>query len=216
MLNIPLLSWASRETGDRRFAAIAEKHAEMAMRDHVREDGSVVHIAVHDERTGEVTETLGGQGYGVGSSWSRGVAWAIYGFVLAYIHTNRVEFLNTAKKAANHFICSIIDDDFIPRADFRAPKEPMYIDTTAGAIAACGMIEIARAVGEYEEAIYMDAAVKILKALEKYCDFDENTDSCLQGGREIYHSPESHHIIYGDFYLIEALSKLKGNDVLLW
>lgn len=216
MLNIPLLFWASRETGDNRFAAIAIKHAEMAMRDHVRPDGSVVHIVVHDEKTGAVIKTLSGQGYCEGSAWSRGAAWAVYGFVLAYIHTGRVDFLDTAKKAAHYFVFSILDDNFIPRADFRAPDEPVYIDTTAGAIAACGLIEISRAVSEIERKPYFTAAVKMLKALERHCDFSEDTDSCLQDGRECYNSESNKHIVYGDFYLTEALEKLKGNDILLW
>lgn len=216
MMNIPLLFWASRETGDRRFAAIAEKHAEMAMRDHIRPDGSVVHIVMHDTKTGEVIKTVGGQGYGEGSAWSRGASWAVYGFALAYIHTGREEFLDAAKRCAHYFVFSILDDDFVPRADFRAPEEPVYIDTTAGAITACGLIEIARNVSEFESGAYLSAAIKMLKGLEKHCDFDPNHDSCLQDGRECYNSPKNQHIIYGDFYLVDALSKLKGNDILLW
>ena len=76
MMNIPLLYWATKETGDPRYRFMAEAHADMAMRDHVRPDGSVNHIVVHDHFTGEVLETLAGQGYEVGSSWSRGVSWA--------------------------------------------------------------------------------------------------------------------------------------------
>jgi hypothetical protein len=73
----------------------------MAMRDHVREDGSVNHIVIHDtEKADTVLGTLAGQGYGVGSSWSRGVSWALYGFILSYIHTKENRYLETAKKVA--------------------------------------------------------------------------------------------------------------------
>ncbi len=77
MMNIPLLYWASKEMNDDRFAQIAMAHADMAMRDHVRKDGSMNHIVVHDTVTGEMIESLGGQGYGVGSTWSRGASWGL-------------------------------------------------------------------------------------------------------------------------------------------
>ena len=92
MMNIPQLYFASKEIGDDRFAKIAIHYADMAMRDHVRADGSVNHIVSHDPDTGEVIETFGGQGYGVGSCWSRGAAWALYGFILSYIHTKDVKY----------------------------------------------------------------------------------------------------------------------------
>lgn len=95
MMNIPLLFWASRESGDRRFDAIAERHAEMAFREHVRSDGSVVHIAVHNTKTSEVIKTLAGQGCTEGSAWSRGATWVIYGFALAYAWKN---FLTQQKR----------------------------------------------------------------------------------------------------------------------
>ena len=60
MMNIPFLYWASRELGDDRFKYIAVMHAVMALREHIREDGSVVHICVHDDEQDKVVETLGG------------------------------------------------------------------------------------------------------------------------------------------------------------
>ena len=72
LMNLPLLFWASREVGDDRFAQIALSHLEMVATDHIREDGSVNHIVFHDVETGEMTGTHRGQGYAVGSTWSRG------------------------------------------------------------------------------------------------------------------------------------------------
>lgn len=216
MMNIPLLYWAAKELNDDRYAKVAIKHSEMAMRDHVRPDGSVAHIVNHDTTTGEALNTDGGQGYAEGSSWSRGASWALYGFALSYAHSKREEFLETAKKVAHYFVFSIIDDDFVPRCDFRSPAEPLYYDTTAGAVAACGLIEIAKHVSEFEKEAYLSAAIKILKGLEKFCDFDHSRDSILQEGRERYHDCFQRHIIYGDFYLAEALYKLRGEDMLFW
>lgn len=216
MMNLPLLYRASEETKDPRFTYIAEKHAEMAMRDHVRPDGSVVHIVSHNPLNGDVIETFGGQGYAVGSSWSRGQAWALYGFILNYIHTGKEAYLDTAKRVAHYFIANIYDD-FLPKCDFRSPDEPVIYDTTAGACAACGLIEIANNVPELEKNIYLNAAIKMLKAMEeKFCDWNVDNDFILQGGTEAYNNGHHMPIIYGDYYFIEALYKLRGNEMLFW
>lgn len=220
LMNIPLLYWASEEHNDPRYRYIAENHADTVLRTHLRDDGSVNHIVSLDPANGEVIESFGGQGYEVGSSWSRGQSWALYGFVLSYIHTGKKEYLDAAKRVAHYFISCIADNDYIPLVDFRAPEEPVLIDTTAAACAACGLIEISNSVNEYEKKTYLNAAIKILKSLEeKYCDWTENEDSILQMGTEAYkcrdwgrHAP----IIYGDYFFIEAIYKLKGNDMLFW
>ena len=216
MMNIPLLYWASKETNDPRFAHIAKAHADMAIRDHIRDDGSVVHIVSHDIDTGEIVETFGGQGYGVGSSWSRGQAWAIYGFALSYLHTNDIKYLDAAKKVAHYFIAACCDD-YLPKCDFRSPEEPIIYDTTAGAITACGLIEIAKHVPENEKGMYLNAAVKMLKAMEeKFCNWSEDEDSIVQNGTERYTGGIHIPIIYGDYYFAEAIYMLRGGEFKFW
>lgn len=222
MMNIPLLYWASEESGDPRFKYIAERHAETTMKNHIRPDGSVKHIVRYDPFSGEYIDNLAGQGYSEHSAWSRGQAWALYGFVLSYIHTEKKEFLDTAKRVANYFIANICMDNYMARVDFRAPKKPEIYDSTADACAACGLLELARVLPEDEGAMYFDAAVKILKMLdETCCNYNDDEDSILQMGTERYpkngnmkgvHIP----IIYGDYYFIEAIYKLKGFDILFW
>ncbi len=208
MMNIPLLYWASGETGDERYKEIAMSHADMTLRDHVRGDGSVNHICVHDPKTGELIKTLGGQGYGEGSSWSRGQAWAIYGFVQSYMKTGEERYFDAAKRCANYFIAMTVEDA-VPQSDFRAPKGKILYDTTAGVIAACGMIEIANCGGE---AAYRYAAERIVReTAERFCDFTPDEDSVVQMGSESYHSEKGQlPIIYGDFYFAEALSLTLG------
>ena len=216
MMNIPLLYRASYEIGDDRFKYIALEHADMAIRDHIRPDGSVVHIVSHDPQTGEAIETFAGQGYAVGSSWSRGQAWALYGFILSYIHTGKQEYLDVAKQVAHYFIACVCDD-YLPKVDFRSPEEPVMYDSTAGACAACGLIEIAKNVPEYEQKMYINAAINILKAMEeKFCDWTDKEDAILLMGTERYTSGIHMPIIYGDFFFVESLFKLKGNDFLVW
>ena len=219
MMNIPLLYWASEVSDDPRYKYIAIKHADKVMTTHLRGDGSVNHIVELDTDTGEVVQSFGGQGMREGSSWSRGQSWAIYGYVLSYIHTGNERYLDAAKRVAHYFISCVADTGYIPQSDFRAPKEPAIIDTTAGAIAACGLIEIANNVPEFEKDMYLNAAIKILKALEEnYCDWNTETDSILQMGTEAYGRERGRHIpiIYGDYYFAEAIYKLKGFDMLFW
>ena len=214
MMNLPLLYFASEQLKAPRFTRIAVHHANMAMKDHVRDDGSVNHIVVHDVDRPAVIETLGGQGYGVGSSWSRGVSWALYGFALSYLHTNREEYLQTAKKVAAHFIESVKRSAWLPLADFKAPETPVYYDSTAGAIGACGLIELYKATKDEE---YLDAAVSLLQAMANaWCDFDENTDALLTMGSECHGRATHIPIIYGDFFFVEAILKLKGSSFLIW
>ena len=221
LMNIPLLYWASREFNDDRFKQIAMSHADMALRDHLRPDGSVNHIVEHDRATGEAIATFGGQGSCEGSSWSRGQSWAVYGLVLSYIHTGEVRYLDGAKRVANYFIANCCDD-WLPRVDFRAPSEPVYYDATAGACTACGLIEIAKAVGEHEGGMYMNAAINILKAMgEKFLNLDPATDDLLGYGTSSYPIGDGkvklhENITYGDYFYVEAILKLLGSDFIPW
>jgi unsaturated chondroitin disaccharide hydrolase len=217
MLNLPLLYWASEETGDPRFKQIAIKHADTAMDAFVRPDGSVNHIVEFDPEDGGVVKTYGGQGYGEGSSWTRGQSWGLYGFMISYIHTGKPEYLNTAKRIAHYYMAGIPESGIIP-VDFRQPKEPALEDDTAAAIAACGLIEIAKKVGPYEKDLYLGAALKLLKTLDaSRCDWTRDNDCIIKYGSGAYHAAAHHHsIIYGDYYFMEAIFKLNGNDLYLW
>ena len=215
MMNIPLLYWAFEQTKNPSFKYIAMSHADTCMRDHVRADGSVNHIIEYDGNTGEILGKPSTQGFDAESSWSRGQAWAIYGYVLSYIRTGEKRYLDVAKKVAHYFIASICNDGYIPKADFMQPDD--QIDSSAGAIAACGLIEIAKAVPERECKIYLQAALNIMKALtEKQCDFSENEDSILQNNSACWGKGVHIPAMYGEYYYVEAMYKLKGFDKLFW
>lgn len=222
MMNLPLLYWASEETDDPRFRFVAESHADMVLRDHFRPDGSVKHIVNHNPFTGEALGDMDdtqGQGFGSGSAWSRGQSWALYGMVLSYIHTGKVEYLDAAKRSAHYFISSLSLSGWLPLCDFRAPLEPVYYDTSAGMCAACGMIEIAKHVPEYEKHLYVTAALNMLKAVEKeFADWSHETDFIIGGASGSYKDNEHRHmnIIYADYYFAEALYKLLELGNLEW
>lgn len=217
MMNLPLLYWAGEELHDPRFYHIARMHADTAIKNFIREDGSAKHIIEFDAETGEYLHSVGGQGYGHGSSWTRGQAWAVYGFMLSYIHTKEERYLATAKKVADYFIANIPDSKLIP-VDFRQPETPAYEDSTAAAIVSCGLLELAKYVPETEKAKYEEAALEMLKALaDKRCNWDENVDNLVEKCTAAYHDAEHEFsIIYGDYYFIEAIWKLMGKELFIW
>lgn len=221
LMNIPLLYWASEEIGDPRFKRIAMRHMDMALRDHIRKDGSVNHIVDHYPDKVGVRQVLAGQGYSDTSCWSRGLAWAVYGSILSYIHAGKEEYLDAAVRTSDYFIEHCRETGYLPLLDFCAPKEPVYYDSTAGVCAACGMIELAKYVPDGDK--YMSAAIEILKATDKnFCNYGEDEDALVLMGSERYPNNEEElklvhmPIIYGDFFFVEALFKLKGNDFLIW
>lgn len=216
MMNLPLLYLATDITGDDRFSLIARAHADSAMENHLRTDGSVYHVVCYGENGVSIPDKT--QGYdSKTSSWSRGQAWAIYGFTLSYLHTGEEKYLAAAKRAAHYFMANTAENA-VPLCDFRAPAEPVYYDTSAGTCAACGLIELARVLPEYEKPLYLSAAMRLLQAVSKdYCDFNPSTDALVLGGCESYHDGSQNlPLIYGDYYFIEALYKLRGGKVLLW
>ena len=222
LMNLPLLYFAAEEFGDDRYKRAAMAHADNALRCHLRPDGSIIHIVEHDRDTGDTVCTYGGQGIADGSSWSRGQAWALYGFTISYIHTGEVRYLDAAKQVANYFIASCADE-WIPRLDFRAPEEPKYYDTTAGVCAACGLLELGKLLPENEGGMYTSAAVKLLRAItERFVNFDPERDDMVLGGSIAYPTAEHPNrrthisIIYGDFFYTEALLKILGSEFFMW
>lgn len=218
LMNLPLLHFAATELRDPRFSEIANRHADTAMRVLQRPDGSCNHIAILDPLTGEVMETPGGQGYSEGSSWSRGQAWALYGFTLAFAHTGNMKYLDAAKRTAHYFIANVTLEQNLSLSDFRAPEEPVYWDLSAAACAACGLLELAEVVPDLEKGLYYRHGVRILEALTEHCDFSPDSDGILQNSTASYGRTEDMHssIIYGDYFYTEGLLRILGKSFLIW
>lgn len=217
MMNISLLYLASKETNDPRFSLVAQAHADTCAKNHIRPDGSVYHILEYDIRTGELIGVGKGQGCDFEeNAWSRGTAWALYGYAISALHTGKKEYLDIAKKVANFFVVNTAESGYIPKYDFRQPIESDAIDTSAGCIAACGLIELAKLLPECEKGMYLNSALKIIKAIcEKYCDFASDTDAIV-GGVAISPACLNQACVFGDYYFIEAIYKLKGFDPMFW
>lgn len=158
MRNLPLLYWASETVKDPRFTHIVRRHADTVMRHFIREDGSVIHIGEFDPLTGEFLQSVGGQGYGRGSAWTRGQAWALYGFTLSYLHTKKEKYLYTAEWVADYVLSKIPQNRLIP-VDFCQPEDVLWEDSTAAAIFACGLIELSRVADEVKKTGYYNMAL---------------------------------------------------------
>lgn len=220
MMNLPLLYWASQESGDPRFSHVATAHANTTLREFLRADGSTQHIVCFDPWTGERLEALGGQGYSPDSAWSRGTAWALYGMALCARYTGDSRYIDAAKRAA-HFFLANVPEDGLPPWDFRAPwEEGMAMDSSASACAASGMLELSLLVPESESAHYRDSAEKLLYKLnERYTAWDDpNEEAILRMGTA--NRPKNTYvnvpIIYGDYFFAEAICKLRDVNKTFW
>lgn len=213
MMNIPILYWASEVTGDPHYAQIASLHADTVIDHFIRENGSAEHIVVFDPYTGRVVSKPKGQGYSEGSAWTRGQSWALYGFAMAYHYTGSERYIKTAQRIAEFFI-NKMNEEYMP-IDFMQPAEPAYQDCSAAAIAACGFLELLK---HCDNDQYKKAVDVLMDILYRNCDFSNNEQSVLRNCSEMYYREESRHVslIYGDYYLLEALTRLNGYDILFY
>lgn len=209
LMNLPLLYWMSDLTSRPGFREIASIHASTLLRTHLRDDGHVVHIAVLDEK-GNVASVPPGQGAAEESAWSRGQSWGLYGFALSYRHTGEKKFLEASVRIADYYISQVKKTGYIPRTDFTVDEGA--VDTTSAVCAVCGLIELGEHLGSEKATFYKDNASLILSAvIEKWADFDPLTDGILSGGTVSYNAPRKEEkIIYGDYFLLEALLRITG------
>ncbi|MGO4540736.1 glycoside hydrolase family 88 protein [Paenibacillus sp. 2TAB19] len=213
MMNLPLLYWASREIDDPRYRHIAELHADTVLREFVLDDGSVHHIVSFDPETGKRIGALAGQGHAADSAWARGAAWALYGFTLSYSYTGKEKYLKAAESVARFFL-DHLPEDKVPYWDFRLPTfgKDMPRDSSAAAIAASGLLDLAAAVQGEEAKEYQQQAEAILNSLYNHYGAWEAEEEALLLHATGYYAADVYvdaPLIYGDYYFVEALLKLK-------
>ncbi|MHA2855439.1 glycoside hydrolase family 88 protein [Paenibacillus lautus] len=214
MMNIPLLYWAYDQTGDERYKRVAVAHAEKSRRYLMRGDDSSYHTFYFQPSDGK---PIGGgthQGYHDGSTWTRGQAWAVYGFALSYRYTRDPKYLDTAVRAARYFI-EHLPEDHVAYWDFDVPIEAgTPRDSSASAIAACGMLEILEHLEEEDgnKGLLTDAVEKSMISLVNRCStIGEAAEEGLIKHGSYYvrggMGPDD-YMIWGDYYYLEALLRL--------
>jgi unsaturated chondroitin disaccharide hydrolase len=211
MMNLELLFIATKISGQKKFAEIAVSHANTTLNNHYRSNGSAYHVVDYDPETGEVISRTNAQGYTDESSWARGQAWGLYGFVMVYRETRNRAYLEHAEKLANYFIQNL-PKNRIPYWDFNAPNIPFELqDASAAAIAAAALLELS---GYAEETgnTYFSAATSILRSLCSPSFFappGSNGNFLLMHG--VGSTPSNREmnspLIFSDYYLVEALVK---------
>ena len=219
MMNLPLLFWAFEQTGNSEFYRPAREHAETSLRYLLRPDGASYHTFFFDQETGEPIGPRTHQGYADDSLWARGQAWAIYGFALAAEWCKEPSFLEAAQRAARRFV-SELPPDGVPTWDLRLPGDaPHYRDSSAGAIAACGMLRLARLKGGQEGVDFHNLACMLLDALAAHClETEPEAQGLLRHGT--YHAHKGlgvdTYFICGDYFFLEALLAAEGKAADFW
>ncbi|MGW1598722.1 glycoside hydrolase family 88 protein [Streptomyces sp. NPDC002343] len=215
MMNLDLLAFASRQTGDGRYLDIAAAHARTARRVFPRPDGSTPHVFDFDPDTGAPLGPATVQGYDASSCWSRGQAWGIYGFTTMYRRTGDTGFRDTARALADYAI-EALTPDHVPVWDYRAPQQPYDVkDASAGAIMACGLLDLHAATGRSG---YREAALRILTALAETCLTGNSARAEAVVARCTRNRPAEDGVEislpYADYYFLEGVLRvLRPADV---
>lgn len=226
LLNLPLLYWASEETGDDKYREIAEKHIHTAVKNVVREDYSTWHTFFFDMKTGAPDHGATCQGYRDGSAWARGQAWGVYGCALAYKYTKREEYIDLFRHVTQYYL-EHLPKDMVPFWDLEfTDGDDQPRDSSSASIAACGMLEMIKYMDEKEAAIYKKYAKQIMKSLyDNYAVKNPEESNGL-----VLHSTYSNHSpyntcnhcgvdecnIWGDYFYMEALTRLHKDWKLYW
>jgi unsaturated chondroitin disaccharide hydrolase len=215
MMNVGIIFYAALETGDKALLEVALRHCLTTRRTLVRGDGSTSHEGIFELKTGEFLRQTTQQGYRGDSCWSRGLAWSLYGFGSCFELTGEQDFLETARANANYWLRQIPETGIAPW-DFDAPESgPLsrtLVDTSASAIAAVGLLNLARldsASGQSQK--FLDCALRTIDSLTaSYLgDTVDGWEGILRGG--VYHLHKdlgvNESVMWGEFFFVEALQK---------
>ncbi len=213
-LNLPLLYWASKETGDKKFSDAADSHIKKAMQYLIRPDASTFHTFFMDINTGAPRKGTTHQGFSDSSCWARGQAWGISGFPLVYAHYQNPDLLSQACRLANYFL-NHLPEDLVCYWDliFTQGDEPR--DSSAAATAVCGLLELIRhlPLQDADRSTYQDAALSIMSQLIN--QYSTNTSDQGTGllKHAVYHKPKNIGVdescLWGDYFYLEALVRLE-------
>lgn len=218
LLNLPLLYWASEVTGDMSYKEKAENHIRTAMKCVVRPDNSTYHTYFINMETGEPEYGVTHQGNRNNSAWARGQAWGIYGIALSYRYLRNPEYIDLFRRVTGYFL-EHLPEDLVPYWDFdfdTGSTEPR--DSSASAIAVCGMLEMAKYLEPEQAKEYQELAGRLLKALTLHCankDGKESNGLLLHGtyARDSKENTCTNRGVdqcntWGDYFYLEALTRM--------
>ncbi|MFT4092449.1 MAG: glycoside hydrolase family 88 protein [Niabella sp.] len=218
MMNLELLFYATRVTGDSSFYKIAVSHAGQTMKHHFRPDYSSYHVVEYSENTGAVTRKRTHQGYSDASAWARGQAWALYGYTMMYREAKDEQYLAQANKIAAFILHHPrLPKDKIPYWDFDAPDIPHALrDASSTSVIASALIELSQY--NYNKAAlqreYLEVAAQMIRSLsspEYFTKYKEARGFLLKHsvGSLPHDSEVDVPLTYADYYYVEALMRYK-------
>jgi unsaturated chondroitin disaccharide hydrolase len=217
MMNLELLFWATKETGDSSYYKKAVTHANTTMKNHFRSDYSSYHVVNYNPQTGSVQQKRTDQGFADESAWARGQAWGLYGYTLMYRETKDPKYLNQANHIAKFLLNHPnMPADYIPYWDFNAPNIPDALrDSSAGAIIAAALLELCRYNEGQQAQQYFKTAETIIRNLSTP---QYKSKSGTNGGfllkHGVGHMPKKSEVdvplTYGDYYYLEAMNRYKN------
>ncbi|WP_262247898.1 glycoside hydrolase family 88 protein [Parapedobacter soli] len=214
MMNLELLFEATKLTGDSSFYQIAVAHANTTMENHFREDFSSWHVIDYNPETGAVVHRHTHQGYAHHSAWSRGQAWALYGYTMCYRETHDPRYLQQAEAVAAYmFNHPNMPSDFVPYWDFDAPDIPAEPrDVSAAAIMASALYELST-FSEKNEGYYAKADAIMRNIEDTYASRPGTNKGFILGhstGSKPSDSEVDEPLIYADYYYLEAMLRAKN------
>lgn len=217
MMNLEMLAWATRNSGEPIFLNIAVNHANTTIKNHFRDDYSSYHVIDYDTTTGKVFAKKTHQGHSDASAWSRGQAWGLYGYTMMYRETKDPKYLDQAKHIADYMLNHPrMPKDLIPYYDYDAPEIPNAIrDASAGAVMSSALLELSKYVDKQDGKRYWNAGADALASLAGpayRAKEGENNNFILMHstgsmpGKSEIDVPLS----YADYYFLEALLRYKN------
>jgi len=212
MLNLELLFWATKESGDSTYYHIAVSHADNTLKNHFREDFSSYHVVDYDAETGMPRNKFTFQGYADDSSWARGQGWGLYGFTMCYRETGDEKYLVNAQKIAEYILSyPEMPDDMIPYWDYKtAGNADSPRDVSAAAVVSSALFELQKYVPE-KSGYYLDRANRILENIYNNHKVEIGTHSGFLLDNSTGNLPYGYEvntpIVYGDYYFLEALTR---------
>jgi len=226
MMNVPIIFYAARESGDAELRRVADAHCRTTRDTIVRPDGSTAHEGLLDTATGEFLKQTTHQGLCGDSAWARGLAWSLYGYSKCFGLTGDAEHLEVAQRNARYWI-DHLPADKVPYWDFHADlAQPApwgaQKDTSAGAIAASGLLDLSRQTKSADLAHeYESTALEMLDALmspEYLANETPGWEGILKHG--VYHTAKNlgvdESVMWGEFFLVEGLTKVVLNRRTQW
>lgn len=210
-LNVPLLFWAADETGNQTWREAAIRHLAQAARYLVRDDASTFHTFYMDIHSGKPLRGDTHQGFSDSSCWARGQAWGIYGFALSFTHTGDATQPELSRRLAHYFL-NRLPEDYVCYWDLIfTPEDKAWRDTSAAAIAVCGLAELLKQLPLTDplRPAYANAIALIMQNLHQHY-FADPQDGLLREG--VYNFGRNMGInepnLWGDYFYFEALVRL--------